>query len=694
MKTLGTLLLGICLALIAASPALADEGMWPLNNLPVKQLQDKYHFTPSPAWIAHVEHSTLRIAGGCTASFVSADGLVMTNHHCATGCLTANSTPQKDLTDAGFIATDEKDELKCPDMELDQLESIKDVTAKVNAATHGKTGADFINAQRAVIGDIEHRCAGNQAAIRQCQVVTLYHGGRYELYTYRRYQDVRLVFAPEQAIAFFGGDLANFNYPRYDLDVTFLRAYVDGKPAHTSDHFQIDPKGPTDGELTFVIGNPGSTQRNFTVAQLKSLRDEELVPLFGYLSELRGSLWAYGRQGPEQAREVADPVFFIDNALKVFKGQIRTLEDPAFYAQKEKEETALKQWVDATPARRAEYGDPWATIANAEKTYANIAAEQQMLAGRRALGFNSRLFDIARTLVRAAEERAKPNAERLPAYRESNLPALEQGLFAREPIYPKLETMTLTWSLHKLRQALGMDSPVVQQIFGKQDPAEIAERVVGGTKLMSIADRKRLWDGGLKAIQASNDPMIKFALRVDPASRAIQKQYEAEVEAPIRTASAAIAKARFAEFGTSIYPDATFTLRLSYGQVKGWDEKGQMVEPFTDFAGLYALATGNAPFKLPETWIAAKGKLDLKTPYDFVTTNDIIGGNSGSPVVDRDGKVVGLIFDGNIHSIGGAFWYDASNNRAVAVDTAALVAALRNVYHDPALADELVNGRR
>ncbi|MGH8235261.1 MAG: S46 family peptidase [Rhodanobacteraceae bacterium] len=689
LKISSAFFLGLCLTLAAATPAFADEGMWTLNNLPGKQLQDKYHFTPTQAWIDHVEHSALRIAGGCTASFVSADGLVMTNHHCANGCLVANSTPKQNYMETGFMAADRKGELKCPDMELNQLESITDVTGKVNAATHGKTGAAFIKAQRAVIGNIEQQCAGNNAVTRRCQVVTLYHGGRYDLYTYRRYQDVRLAFAPEQEIAFFGGDLDNFNFPRYDLDVTFLRAYVDGKPAHTG-YFRFDPQGPKDGDLTFVVGNPGSTQRNYTIAQLKSLRNDDLIPLLAYLSELRGMLWEYGQQNAEQARQAAEPIFGIDNALKAFKGRIQALDNPALYAEKEKSEAALRQWVNATPARRAEYGNPWTTIANAEKQYANLATRYRML--ERGQGFNGDLFSIARTLVRAAEERAKPNAERLSRYRDSNLPAVEQSVFSSAPIHPKLETTEMTWSLHKLRQALGADNPLVHQIFGKQDPAELAKQLVGGTRLMSVADRKQLWRGGLKAIKASTDPMIRFALEVDPASRAVRKQYEDEVEAPIRTAGEALAKARFAKYGTSIYPDATFTLRLSYGQVKGWMEKGRMVKPFTDFAGVYTRATGSEPFRLPESWIKAKDQLNLATHFDFVTTNDIIGGNSGSPVIDRAGDVVGLIFDGNIHSLGGGYWYNGSTNRAVAVDTAALLEAIRNVYHDKALAHELENG--
>ncbi|MBU6405163.1 MAG: S46 family peptidase [Proteobacteria bacterium] len=683
----------VALGLLAAVPAAwAGEGMWTLDNLPVKTLQEKYGFTPGAAWVQHVQGAALRLAGGCSGSFVSADGLVMTNHHCANECLAQISTPKKNYMSDAFIARSEKDEVRCPEIELNQLLAITDVTAQVNAATAGKSGADFIKAQRAVIGNIENACAGKDARNLRCEVVSLYHGGRYDLYKYKRYQDVRLVFAPQQAIAFFGGDPDNFNFPRYDLDVTFLRAYEHGQPAHTPDFFKFNPAGPKAGELTFVVGNPGSTMRNYTIAQLKSLRDDRLLPLYGYLSEMRGVLWEYSRRGPEQAQQAGDELFGVDNSIKAFTGQLQTLNDPAFWAYKQKQEDALKAWVHADAARRAEYGDPWASIAKAEQVYAGLATPYRML--ERGQGFDARLFQIARALVRGAIERAKPNAERLPPYRDSNLPALEQFLFSTAPVHPQFERTQLAWSLEKLRQALGVDAPIVQQVLGKQAPSALAAQLVDGSKLASIAERRKLWAGGLKAIDASQDPMIRLALKVDPAALAVRKQVEDEVDAPVRKASELIAKAQFARLGTSIYPDATFTLRLSYGQVKGWDEHGKPVPPFTHFAGLYQRATGSDPFKLPADWIAAKDKLDLRTPFDFVTTNDIIGGNSGSPVINRQGEVVGLIFDGNIHSLGGAFWYDARLNRAVAVDSAALIEAIRTVYGDQKLADELVNGKR
>lgn len=684
--------LALAITALTSTSAWAGEGMWTMDNLPVQTLQKDYGFTPTPSWVKHVQTAALRLAGGCSGSFVSADGLVMTNHHCANSCLAQISTPERDFMQQAFIARDPKGEVRCPEIELNQLQSITDVTATVNAATQGKSGADFVSAQRGVISKLENDCAGKDAKQRRCEVVTLYQGGRYALYQYKRYQDVRVVFAPEQAIAFFGGDPDNFNFPRYDLDVTFLRAYENGKPAKTPSFFRFNTSGPKAGELVFTVGNPGSTQRGYTVAQLQSRRDDGLIPVGDYLNELRGVLWEYSRRGPEQARQASEDMFGIENSIKAFRGQLQTLLDPAFWSYKRDQEAALKAWVNEDSARKTAYGDPWAEIEQAEARYAGLATRYRMI--ERGQGFESRLFEIARTLVRGATERAKPNGERMPAFRDANLPALEQGLFSSAPVYPEFDRTRLSWSLEKFRQSLGADDSLVQQILGKQSPDQLATTAVDGSKLASIEERKRLWAGGLPAIEASTDPMIRLALAVDPAARAVRKQVEDEVDAPIRKASERIARARFTRDGDSVYPDATFTMRLSYGQVKGWQEPGRDVAPFTTFAGAYQRATGSDPFRLPERWIQAKDRLNLDTPFDFSSTNDIIGGNSGSPVINRDAEVVGLVFDGNIHSLGGAYWYDERLNRAVSVDSAALLEAVRVVYDLPALADELKTGHR
>ena len=452
------------------------------------------------------------------------------------------------------------------------------------------------------------------------------------------------------------------------------------------------PDGPKAGELVFTSGNPGSTSRAKTAAELVALRDTGLPRLGAYLENLDGVLWEYSRRGSEQARHAEEDLFWIENELKVVAGWRATLADPALIARKRADDAALRDWVNAAPDRRALYGDPWAAIAAAMRADAVIAPRYTMIEGEHGqiLGFSSALFRRARRLVRAAAERAKPDAERLPEYRDANLPALQQELFADAPTYKQFDQTKLAWSLGKLRQVLGADDPLVRQVLGTTSPEETATRLVEGTKLADVADRHRLWDGGEAAITASTDPMVVLARDVDPAARAVRKRHDDEVQAVLDKSGEAIAHARFARDAGASYPDATFSPRLSYGTVEGWTEDdGRVVPSFTHFAGLYRRATGSDPFQLPPRWADMHGKLDLATPFNFVTTNDIVGGNSGSPVVDRDGRAVGLIFDGNIHSLGGDFAYDGRQNRAVAVDTAAILAALRDVYGQTALADEL-----
>jgi hypothetical protein len=686
----GLALAGLFVA--GSGAAMADEGMWTMDHLPVKQMQQQYGFTPTQQWIDLVQHASLRLAEGCSGSFVSANGLVMTNHHCANSCLSQLSKGHEDYMSNGYIALKQEDEPKCPDVELNQLESITDVTAQVNAATAGKSGADRVKAERAIDSKIEQSCVNGDAKTWRCDVITLYNGGRYALYKYRRYQDVRLVFAPEQSIAFFGGDPDNFNFPRYDLDVTFFRAYVDGKPANTPQFFKFDTQGPKAGDMTFVVGNPGSTRRGLTWTELSALRDFQIVPIYAVLSEFRGLLWEYARGGAQQTKESQDLQFGIENSIKAYNGWLQTLGDDHFVQSKREQDAALRQWMEATPERRAKYGDPWSSLEHAQQRGKDLYARYAMLERGLGLAQFGELFKDARALVRAAAERAKPDAERLPTFRDANLPAVQQQVESDVPVYPQYEQTLMAWSLGKLRQTLGADDPTVHEVLGKNSPDQRAQQLVTGTKLADPAVRKQLWDGGEKAIDASTDPMILLARQVDAEARQVRKAYEDEVTAPTDKANEAIAKARFDRDGMSSYPDATFTLRLSYGKVVGWNENGEPVQPFTHFDGLYKRATGADPFKLPDSWIKAQSSLDMTTPMNFVTDNDIIGGNSGSPVINRDGHAVGLIFDGNIHSLGGDFVYDGSNNRAVAVDTAALVTAVRKVYNLPRLADELSNG--
>jgi hypothetical protein len=602
------------------------------------------------------------------------------------------STADRDYIAKGFYAKKPEDEAKCPEIELNRLDAISDVTSRVKTATKGLDGDAYSKAQKAEKSKIEADCVGADKEHTRCDVVELYHGGVYDLYKYHRFQDVRLVFVPEEPAAFFGGDPDNFNFPRYDLDMSMLRAYEDGKPAKVADYFPFSAHGAEAGELAMTIGNPGTTQRQLTIAQLERVRDDDLTQGTWYLSEYRGMLNEYARRGKEQARTSEDDRFGFENSLKAYKGELEALQDPEVFAYKRKQEAELRAFVNADPARKAKFGGAWDAIAKAEAAYRQFDMRYRFV--ERGRGFQSDEFAYARLLVRGAAERAKPNGERLREFTESALPGVTQRLFAEAPVYPELEETTLGWSLTKLREWLGADDALVRDVLGKEAPEAMAKRLVSGSKLADPKVRKALWEGGQKAIDESTDPMILLAKKVDPEARALRKRYESTVESVENKNAELIAQARFAKYGTSVFPDATFTLRLSDGVVKGWDEKGRAVPPFTDFAGAFARDTGADPFKLPDSWHAAKDKLDLSQRLDLVTTNDIIGGNSGSPMINRKGEVVGLVFDGNIESLGGAFWFDERVNRAVAVHSGGILEAMRKIYGADRIVDELEAARR
>jgi len=685
------LLTGALAFALPLTSAQAAEGMWTLDKLPLKKMQAQYGFAPDEAWTRHAQRSALRLAGGCSGSFISPDGLVMTNHHCVRECVQQLSTKQKNFVADGFYAKEQKDEVMCPTIELNRLDDISDVTARVKQATAGMSGADFSKAQKAEQSKIEAECVGDDKARTRCDVVELYHGGVYDLYKYHRFQDARLVFAPDEAIAFFGGDPDNFNFPRYDLDIGLLRAYEDGKPAKVADYFPFSKNGAEAGEMTMVLGHPGSTQRQLTIAQLDRYRDLDLIPRLLLGSETRGVLNQYASENAEAARISEDDRFGVENSLKALKGQLGALLDPAVFNFKRAQETELRDFVNSNPTRKKKYGKAWDEIAQAQVAYATFETPYKFI--ERGNGFSSDYFRFARWLVRGAAERSKPNGDRLREYTESALPTLTQRLFSDAPVYPALEKVTLAFSLTKLREYLGADDPFVHEVLAKESPDAMAKRLVDNTKLGDPAVRKALWDGGQAAIDASTDPFILLAKQVDPRARELRKRYENEVEAIEKKNAELLAQARFEKYGTSVYPDATFTLRLSYGEVKGWDEKGAPVLPFTQIAGAFERATGFDPFKLPDSWLAARDRLNGEQRFDFVTTNDIIGGNSGSPMINKKAEVVGLIFDGNIHSLGGAFWYDEKLNRAVAVHSGAILEALRKVYGASRIADEIEAGR-
>jgi hypothetical protein len=680
-------LLGVAWALgLFCMGASADEGMWTFDHFPSATVGSRYGFAPDAAWLDRVRSSAIRLTSGCSASIVSKDGLILTNHHCVVRCAHALSSPQHDLVAEGFTATGRSEEKLCPGMQAEIVASISDVTDEVQAAIKAAGAMDTIKARNAAMVLVEDRGCHGETQTR-CQVVSLYQGGQYKLYKYRKYSDVRLVFAPEFAVSFFGGDPDNFNFPRYCLDSAFVRLYENGHPASTPTYLAWRRNAPAAGELVFVAGNPGSTSRLDTVAQLVLRRDWQLPVRELLLSELRGRLIDFSERGTEQNRIATDTLFLIENAFKASYGRERALLDPEFFAQKSDQERELRAKMAADPKLAAATGDPWADIAKATALY------QQMLLPHHFLevgaGSGSELYHYARALVRAGAERIKPSAERLPEYSDSKLALLQKEVFDPRPIYPDLERIELQMWLSKTREYLTVDNALVRHLIGEQSPEELAERLVQGTRLADPKVRKALWEGGQVAIDGSDDVLIRFVAAHDADARSVRLHVEQQVEGPVTRAEERIARARFAIYGDTVYPDATFTLRLSYGRVDGWTSEGETVAPFTNFAGLFDRATGAEPYRLPQRWLDAKAKLDLSTPLDVSTTNDIIGGNSGSPLIDMQGRVVGAIFDGNIHSLGGDFGYDGRTNRAIAVLTPAISAALRHVYGLPALADEL-----
>lgn len=673
-------------ATLFVAPAFADEGMWTFDNFPAATVKAKYGVSIDQTWLDAVRSAAVRLSGGCSASVVTGSGLVLTNHHCVRACAQNLSTSTMNYVKDGFTAAKREDEKLCPGMQAEILEGITDMTARVNAASQGKSGAEYVKARDAAIAAIEKEACNSRDDKFRCQVITLYQGGQYHLYIYRKYADVRLVFAPEVAMAFFGGDPDNFNFPRYDLDFSIVRLYENGKPVVTPKHLKWSVAEPKAGQPVFIAGNPGSTSRLLTTEQLEGERDIDHPDILLMLAEFRGRLIRFSTESPEHARIAESTLFGIENSYKAYKGHFGTLLDPKLIAAKRAADADLKAKVKANPKLAAEIGDPWNDLATIEGERVNLQSEYTWLEAR--AGYRSTLFGYARSLVRAAAEREKPNSERLREYGESRLPLLKKNMLDARPVYPDLEQLALEFWLSKLRENLTADGAGTKLFLGKESPESLAAKLVQ-SKLGDPAYRKALWDGGMAAIKTSDDPLIKFVLATDSASRAIRKRYEERISGPSDRASEKIAKARFTVYGSAGYPDATFSLRLSYGAVEGWTNKGVAIAPFTTFGGLWERATNEDPFKLPPRWLAAKGKLNDKTVFDFATTNDIIGGNSGSPLIGAKGEVLGVVFDGNIDSLGGDFWYDGSVNRSVVASTAAITEALKTVYHQDGLVKEL-----
>jgi Peptidase S46 len=672
----------------------ADEGMWLLNNPPRDLLKRKYDFDLTAEWLEHAQKASVRFNNGGSGGFVSADGLIVTNHHIAADALQKLSPKDKDYYRDGYLARSRADELKCPDLELNVLQSIEDVTDRVNAAVKADlTPAQAFAARRAAMAEIEKESL-DRTGLRS-DVVTLYHGGLYHLYRYQKYTDVRLVFAPEHAIASFGGDTDNFEYPRYNLDVAFFRAYEDGKPAEVKHFFKWSSKGPAEGELVFVTGHPGTTNRLDTLDKLRHRRDVTLPYLSNRLRYQEALLVQFGGRGPEQARMAQKDLQRVANSRKAFAGQYQGLLDPAVMSRKAQEEKELRAKVDADPAKQKAYGSAWDRIADAEKALGGFEREYYLL--ERGDAFDSELFKIARHLVRLAAEKTKPSADRLREYRDSNLESLEFELFSPAPIHAELERARLAGSLSFLAELLGGDNPRVVRVLDGKSPPDRAADLVAGTKLFDPAERRKLAAGGVKAVEESTDSLIKFARLVDDEARSVRKKYEDEVEEVERQANAQIARARFDLFGTDIPPDATFTLRLAFGVVKPYRVDGGEVPFTTTFGGAFERAEqmgGKEPFALPERWLEAKrkGKLDPATPLDFVSTADTIGGNSGSPVLNRAGELVGINFDRNRHGLVRNFVYTDEQARHVAVHSRGVLEALRTLYAADELVKELTGG--
>ncbi len=660
------------------APTFADEGMWLFNAPPLKQLKEKYQFEPTPQWLEHLQKASVRFNSGGSGSFVSANGLVITNHHVGADCLQKFGDEQHNYLRDGFYAKTQPEEKKCVDLELNVLMSIEDVTARVSGAVKsGMAGEQAANARKSVIAAIEKE-SKEKTGLRS-DVVTLYQGGAYHLYRYKRYDDVRLVFAPEQQIAFYGGDPDNFEYPRYDLDICIFRIYENGQPAKIDHYLKFNPNGPSDGELTFVSGHPGKTDRQLTLDELADTRDRYLPYVLRMFNRREVLETAYSARSFENARKAREDLFGTQNNRKRYDGYLAGLLDPDIWSQLKAREQKLRDAIARDPKLKsttAAYDrikHAQAEIAKNAPVYNYLEQERPVTIGYRGpRALSGDLFKYARLLTRAIDERAKPNGERLPQFRDSARESLELELFSTEPIYDDYEILRLTDSLTDFASQFGEDNRLVQKVLAGKSPHARAVELVSGTKLKDVAVRKDLYGKDAAALQAAHDPMLDLARLIDGPAKESRKIYDAQEEIK-KQAYAEIAKARFAIEGTGSFPDATFTLRLSYGTVRGYEQDGKQIPAFTDFAGLYQRSAehdNKPPFDLPQRWIDKKANLNLATHFDFVSDADIIGGNSGSPVVNKDNEFVGIIFDGNIQSLVLDCIFTNTQARAVSVDSA------------------------
>ncbi len=683
-------LAALYLSLPISAPA--DEGMWLFNQPPRQMLKDRHQFDPTDAWMEHLQKSSVRFNSGGSGSFVSEDGLLISNHHVGADALQKISTKENNYLRDGFSAKALEAEVKCLDLELNVLQSIEDVTVQVNAAIPKDAApAVAFAARRKVLAEIE-KASMDKTGLRS-DVVTLWQGGAYHLYRFKKYTDVRLVFAPEAQIGFYGGDPDNFEFPRHDLDICFFRAYENDQPAKVPHFLKFSTTGAKDGELVLVSGHPGRTSRLLTVVELEYLRDQGLPFRLNSLKRTEVLLESWSARSEENSRRAKDELFGVKNSRKAIDGKLGGLLDPVLMGDKVKAEAAFKARLQGSAEHEAALA-AYDKIAAATKTVAAQATRQNFLEA--GLGFHCDSFGIARTLLRAGDERPKPNGDRLREFTDSGKESLEFSLFSEKPIHTDLEILTLTDSLTFLAGQFGGNDPLVQKVLAGKSPRERAAQLIQTTKVRDVAFRKKLYEGGAAVVAAAKDPLIELARLVDAESRALRKVFEEQTEVK-QQAQAAIARARNALLGTAGYPDATFTLRLSFGLVKGYEEDGKQIPAMTTFGSLFERAkemNHRPPFDLPPLWEKRKSKLNLRTPFNFVSTCDIIGGNSGSPTVNRAGEFVGIIFDGNLQSLPWDYAFGEKVGRAESVHSAAIYEALNKVYGAKELAGELVAGKR
>ena len=683
------LLTASVVALSFAATAHAEEGMWTYDNFPIARANQTLGTHIDQAWLDRVRLSSVKF-GGCSAGLVSDAGLVMTNNHCVATCVANLSTQAVNYAETGFTPRTREEELKCPGGTAEILTDISDVTERVRAAGEGLTGQAFNRARDAEIGRIEQEACGD-ATDKRCQVVTLYRGGQFKLYTYKKYTDVRLAFAPEDRAATFGGDLDNFSFPRFAIDAAFIRLYENDAPAETPTHFTWNADRPVENTPVFVTGSPGATQRLLTQDQLFTVRDVVLPMDQLIASELRGRLIRFSEESEENAFIAMDPIVGLENTYKRGLGRMRALTDPGFMTQKSAEETAFAARSDMAGVYIGPILDELQDIQPiARELYPAYA----LLEGGTGIGTTpvaggSQLFLWARTLVRGAQERAKPSAERLPEFGDARLSAVQSSLFAARPTYPALEQVRMEWWLSKTREWLTADDARVRTLLGRESPEALSARLVEGTTLADPAVRRALWEGGLTAVEASEDPMIQYLLSIQEPTRAIREDWETRVQAPTDQAAERLAAARFAAYGDTVYPDATGTLRLTYGLIEGSDVPGQRWGAFTTFGGLWDRATGAVPFDVAPKLLAARDRIDADTVLNMAVSSDTIGGSSGSPVVNEAGEILGANFDSTVLTQRNAYGYDRNTNRSVIVTTGAVTVALRDVYDMGRLVEEL-----